>query len=330
MQTRCPQCDTIFRISEEQLALADGQVRCGECDTVFDARASLVETIADDRAAEMGSMQLEAVSLDPVDIDRDAMQFDIPGLDIPSRQAATDHDQAPAFDSADAAEVTPDAVADDAAEAGDGTGTDTGDGTDAGAEPLHSDAPVAPTGTDKPQTGYDAQTLFPEFKIVAPIEVPPRPLATVTGILAILVLLLLLLGQYAYFERDRLARHAALRPLLGSLCQVLDCRLAALREPERVRLLRHEVHSHPTRPDALYINATIVNDAGANQAYPLLRVMFRDSDGRLLAQRDFLPGEYLPADVDPARGMTPGEPVNIQLELVDPGKQAVSYEFDFL
>ena len=39
--TRCPSCKTRFRVSEEQLKLADGWVRCGHCADIFDATLSL-------------------------------------------------------------------------------------------------------------------------------------------------------------------------------------------------------------------------------------------------------------------------------------------------
>lgn len=41
MNTQCPHCRTVFRIAQEQLAAADGQVRCGHCRAVFDARQRL-------------------------------------------------------------------------------------------------------------------------------------------------------------------------------------------------------------------------------------------------------------------------------------------------
>jgi predicted Zn finger-like uncharacterized protein len=40
--TRCPSCSTIFRVTEEQLALRDGKVRCGHCRTVFDGVGQLI------------------------------------------------------------------------------------------------------------------------------------------------------------------------------------------------------------------------------------------------------------------------------------------------
>ncbi|MEZ5436303.1 MAG: zinc-ribbon domain-containing protein [Pseudomonadales bacterium] len=38
MVTRCPQCHTSFRVTEEHLKLANGAVRCGSCLLVFQAR----------------------------------------------------------------------------------------------------------------------------------------------------------------------------------------------------------------------------------------------------------------------------------------------------
>lgn len=37
MRTRCPGCDTIFRVTSEQLRLKAGKVRCGQCQQVFNA-----------------------------------------------------------------------------------------------------------------------------------------------------------------------------------------------------------------------------------------------------------------------------------------------------
>jgi predicted Zn finger-like uncharacterized protein len=41
MYTRCPTCQTHFRVSREQLQASSGQVRCGRCQIVFDAFATL-------------------------------------------------------------------------------------------------------------------------------------------------------------------------------------------------------------------------------------------------------------------------------------------------
>ena len=43
MLTRCPACETHFRVTAEQLKARSGRVRCGECQHVFNALDSLIE-----------------------------------------------------------------------------------------------------------------------------------------------------------------------------------------------------------------------------------------------------------------------------------------------
>jgi predicted Zn finger-like uncharacterized protein len=45
MYTRCPHCDTYFRVSREQLQASSGQVRCGRCQQVFDAFGTLTSEL---------------------------------------------------------------------------------------------------------------------------------------------------------------------------------------------------------------------------------------------------------------------------------------------
>lgn len=55
--TRCPHCSTTFRVTEEQLALANGSVRCGSCLQVFDATVHFVTALSlDPDKAKLASM----------------------------------------------------------------------------------------------------------------------------------------------------------------------------------------------------------------------------------------------------------------------------------
>ena len=57
----CPSCDTRFRVTDSQLAMADGQVRCGACLALFDGRKALVE------AAQMPAKPAGRPALAPLD-----------------------------------------------------------------------------------------------------------------------------------------------------------------------------------------------------------------------------------------------------------------------
>ncbi len=40
--TRCPACQTLFKVVPDQLRISEGWVRCGQCDQIFDATLGLV------------------------------------------------------------------------------------------------------------------------------------------------------------------------------------------------------------------------------------------------------------------------------------------------
>jgi predicted Zn finger-like uncharacterized protein len=45
MYTQCPSCRTMFRISEQQLAIAKGKVRCGKCNHIYNAQGTLIDEL---------------------------------------------------------------------------------------------------------------------------------------------------------------------------------------------------------------------------------------------------------------------------------------------
>ncbi len=145
-----------------------------------------------------------------------------------------------------------------------------------------------------------------------------------------LILIMLLLGQYIYFARNHLAeQYASLRPLLESMCDHLECELVLQRDLSKLQLTHRDVRSHPAAPDALLINAAFVNKATFPQPYPAIELKLSNLSGRLVGSRIFQPGEYLAGSPDIKAGIPPNTQVYLVLELADPGKQAVNFEFDF-
>lgn len=55
MYTRCPQCQTVFRITAAQLKARDGMVRCGRCQHAFRGDQHLVERPAKNELKSSGS-----------------------------------------------------------------------------------------------------------------------------------------------------------------------------------------------------------------------------------------------------------------------------------
>ena len=147
----------------------------------------------------------------------------------------------------------------------------------------------------------------------------------------IITVLLLLLGvQWVYFNRAALATQTDWRPGLERLCALLRCELPLRVDLSRIELLNRDVRKHPQVTGALLINATLVNRAGFPQPYPVLEVTFSNSTGAPVAARRFMPGEYLGDQADIKSGMPSDAPLQVMLEIEDPGEDAVSFQFEFL
>jgi predicted Zn finger-like uncharacterized protein len=149
--------------------------------------------------------------------------------------------------------------------------------------------------------------------------------------LVALLLLAVLAGQYLWFVRPEwVYSQPVLRPWLERACRMFDCELPARRDVASIELLDREVRKHPRVDDALLVNATLVNNAAYGQPYPVLQLSFSDLSGTRLASRRFRPEEYLAPGSDAGSGMPVREQVHVILELIDPGNNAVSFQFDFL
>jgi len=72
--TRCPDCETTFRITAEALSKAGGQVRCGRCACVFDAYAALRRRHGDADEGEAASPLVDAVGDAPEEASAESKQ----------------------------------------------------------------------------------------------------------------------------------------------------------------------------------------------------------------------------------------------------------------
>ena len=156
------------------------------------------------------------------------------------------------------------------------------------------------------------------------------PLKFGLKILLFLVLLATLGIQLAVFRSTEIANALpALRPLLELVCQRVDCRYNGPIDVDRIQLVSRDIRDHPARPDALLIKATLVNRAPFAQPFPDMEITLSDLTGAVVARRRFHPREYLGSYWQPFLLMRPNQPVQITLEVLNPGQDAVNFEFAF-
>ncbi len=203
------------------------------------------------------------------------------------------------------------------------------------------DGPDSASEADLPErgdAGRDARLAEPEVARVLGLEPAPRQrgraargaVPSVLLAFANVVLLGLIGLQLVLGLREPLLASPELRPWLERGCDLAGCRLPALRDPDRVEIIARDVRAHPRYANGLLVDVTLVNRAPYVQPFPVMQLTFTSLDEQWFAQRRFQPAEYLGPNRGTAERLPPDIPVQVVLELLDPGPEAVSYQFDFL
>ncbi len=142
--------------------------------------------------------------------------------------------------------------------------------------------------------------------------------------------LLVLVGQYAYFNFDDQARNPQWRPFYQQACDLLGCRLPNRTDISKLRGANLVVRSHPDYTNTLIVDAILFNEARYPQPFPELELSFSALNGEAVASRRFSPAEYLQGDLTNMDTMPVNTPLHISLEIVDPGARAVNYNLRLL
>ena len=335
MYTRCPHCLTYFKISAEQLKKAGGKVRCGQCTKVFNSLGNLLEDLPvalSDR--NKAAPQAPAAPLAPnIPLKPTASTTTAPAAKPAAPKSLVPKPAAPVVPRRPAPKPAPappkvaakPAVEDDALV-------------------FHMDEKPKPSAAihDERETLHltteDKIEHVPgSFSAVRDLVLYPGPRPAVTAMsfgnafwgIGVAVLLTVFIVQYSYSMRDDLARYPELRPLVQKMCDLAKCEMPMQQDVDLIKLTHRDITVHPRVKGALLINAVFVNNATFMQPFPLMQITLSDITGRVIAKRRFQPAEYLDADINIRRGMTPNNPVQIVLEIADPGKDAVNFEFNF-
>jgi predicted Zn finger-like uncharacterized protein len=186
-----------------------------------------------------------------------------------------------------------------------------------------------------PVSDFDLETNFVERRQVSLHEAmygserrsffSLGPLAWLVGIL---LLVAVGIAQTVYYQRYQLVENPRYQQQVINLCQVLPCSETAFSSTEQIHLLERNVFTHPIARNALMVTGSFVNQAPFTQKLPELLISLFDVQGKLIANRLFTPADYL-LDNRNRRVIKPDLPVQFRLEIVDPGTDALTYEFEF-
>ncbi|MEM8768592.1 MAG: DUF3426 domain-containing protein [Pseudomonadota bacterium] len=142
-------------------------------------------------------------------------------------------------------------------------------------------------------------------------------------------LAVLLALQIVYLQLPDWSRDPGWRGFYEGFCGLFGCELPELRAVDALRTRNLVVRSHPELADVLVVDVMIVNQAPFAQRYPDLELRFAAVSGVLVAGRSFTPEEYLAGEARATDLMPPQTPVQVSLEILDPGEDAVNYTLSF-
>lgn len=143
-----------------------------------------------------------------------------------------------------------------------------------------------------------------------------------------LLLIFLLLTQVAWLQFDSLSRKEPWRQLYQTVCPWIGCQVPVLADKGKIAVRNLVVRKHPDSENALMIDVILVNGAAFDQPFPDLDVVFSNINDEPMANRRFVPVDYLQGELSTLKNMPRNQPVRITLELVDPGEAAVNYKIE--
>jgi predicted Zn finger-like uncharacterized protein len=355
MLTRCPHCETAFRVTPEQLKARNGLARCGSCHGVFNALDSLTDEVALVIGQQLRTEAMPFAAVEPqsetatgfaaeMTVETEALlpddaqvvvagempepeppseaEIESAAVALPLVEAGTEA-VSPVAD-IDFALPSEEAAADNNSESRlpqDGAAMVEAD-LNPDAEPdtqnvLPAAPEAAPVAAPEPE-----EAAFPEaWSAVAAPPPPPRRWPWITGVFLLLVLMV---GQMLFVFRIELGvLLPELRPALVAGCDLLGCVLAHPRKPEMLSIETSDLA--PSDGDHLLFTATLKNRAPFDQEYPHLELTLTDTRDAAMVRKVLAPADYLSPSQSIKAGFSARSDLAVKLTLEALGVPAVGY-----
>ena len=317
--TRCPACNTVFRVAPPQLQARNGMVRCGRCLTVFNGfetlstaePAATEETAAEPAVAETALPGTAApAATEPVSA---APESTASGISTPA--SAT---PAPATPSAEPAFRLEPVSATELAAAAVASGA---------IQPARS------YGVEETEDfGPAPEQLTLEDRLFLEDTREAKARSARWWAAGAALVLLALAAQVAYFYRGEIAAHyPGMRPQLTRLCEAIGCVINLPQRPQLIAIEASDLQAtDPARPAVIQLTATVRNHAGHDVGFPALDLVLTNSRDHTLARRIFQPREYLEPGRDARAGIPPKGEMTINLDLDTADLRPAGFRLDLM
>lgn len=289
LATRCPACNTTFKVVRDQLRLADGWVRCGRCNEVFLASDTLTQWAPQPKPLSLpnppGHATADASSVGPPPPSQATPAVATREAEVIERVGQPSGSFEPSVSEPSSSLQTRTDVSD--ASTGALTGTMSQPTPQSIVQPLLAPLPD-PVPEPLPEPIPEPSTSVPHFNWAAPTPARPRPKAWVTALWGLVagLALLVLAAQATLAWHDELAQKApVLRPALEVACVLAECRIEPVR---RIEALTVESSQLTQLGGTIYQFAvTIRNRTEVELTAPALDLVLTGNDGQVIARKVF-------------------------------------------
>jgi predicted Zn finger-like uncharacterized protein len=329
LATRCPSCETIFRVSTQDVGVRGGQVRCGVCGAAFNALDALVNAAAlehltttapeprESKPATASSDDDFEISLDIDDSEPNAKALD--------EVTATESEPATLLNTeatpvSDEPVIVVDTAGSEPANAASSEETQPAaaihESAGAASEPQLEASPEIIAATLASATPADSKSdsdlllMTPRFSIATE---PAQPSVRRWVFAALCVLAVIVLaGQAAYVWRNAIAANwPAARPLLLQACALLQCRLDRPMALDHLSIESSDLQAVPDTKDSYTFGALLRSRDTTAVRYPAIELTLTDALNQVVLRRVLMPEQYL--DTKQARQIDQGLAANAEL-----------------
>ena len=364
--TQCPHCKASFKVSEDQIKAANGRVRCGSCMNIFDAIAYNISELNQTNTQTSPKEAPPSSDSPPVELEvsilgtqnEDDLFEDNPEEDSEDASYSGSHlsdEFSTSFLELDGATENPNDpyttnfkemeqeifeeestkqqvdeswtqnVLEESSHTNNNIPTDSPPAVQTSSQfiedpsDLLSDASPSSSATDYSSLKYGYQSD----------ETSNSRKGLITFSILNIFLLTVLLAQAGWFHYEKLSKYPAINHIFQLACEKLKCTLPKLEAISKIKSQNLIVRSHPTTAKALIIDTVIVNTAHFSQDFPDIALYFSDINKQVIAQRLISSTEYLSGELLSWKEIPSHQPIQVSLEIIDPGKKAVNYSIQF-
>jgi predicted Zn finger-like uncharacterized protein len=172
----------------------------------------------------------------------------------------------------------------------------------------------------------NASPLPASHRVLTPTKTPVALSHYIIWGLMCMLMLMLLLAQFAYFNFERLAADPAHYQQMRHLCRIAGCHVPVI-DASQIKISKVTARKHPNQAKVTRFSVTLTNQALETQPLPALKLTLREQ-GEISAGRLIQPTEYLQGAAAGLTRLPPNMPMKVSFDIQMPRRDVGTFAID--